>query len=170
MKTTITIFLFSITFLTAAIHIASTVLNFDITELYQFKIRHYIFTSFLSIGSFILSLMSMIVFTMHKNIFSNEKYKEYIKKHSEISLKQEDQYSPLINIGRLFLFCVLCCIITSIVQFSIGLINYNIAIAFSLSWPISTLSLILFILFNVWKTFEVWFKILKKENKQTNNN
>lgn len=135
-------------------------LDIDIYCIYSKSMRHYLFTSFLTIGSFILSLMTMIVFTMHKNLFENEKYIEKCKIQNEIFATQKNIYTPLVNIGNLFLFSVLACFITSTLQFSIGLSESRIAAAVCISAAATNIMLVLYILYCVKRTMNIWFSLL----------
>lgn len=143
-------------------HIAILLCPIDINCIYKSAIRSTLFTAFLTMGSFMLSLMSMFMFSLKDKLFDDTEYiKLYIAKE-KISGKINSIYSPLVNISRLFLFCVMMCFITSLSQFTVGLINCNAASIFCLSLAVSTITLALYVLYNVWRNLEVWFCILLK--------
>ncbi|EGY24934.1 hypothetical protein DA2_2875 [Desulfovibrio sp. A2] len=97
---------------------------------------------------------------MHKNLFENEKYIEKCKIQNEIFDTKKNIYTPLVNIGNLFLFSVLACIITSVLQFSIGLNESNIAAALCISAAATNIMLVLYILYCVKRTMNTWFELL----------
>jgi len=134
----------------------------DIVELYTSSIRGTLFISFLTMGSFTLSLMSMFMFSLKEKLFDDKDYKKrYTAKH-RIYNEDISIYTPLVNISRLFLFCVMCCFLTSLTQFTLGLIKNYCIVAFCLSIALCTVVLALIILYNVWRNIEVWFDILLK--------
>ena len=135
----------------------------DINKIYQQNIRGTLFTAFLTMGSFTLSLMTMFMFSLKDKLFDDEDYKKRIDAYAEIENKNSKRYKQLVNISRLFLFCVFCCFCTSISQFTIGLVNNVIASNFCMSIALSTLSLALYVLIQVWKNLEIWFNLLLKK-------
>lgn len=131
--------------------------------IYQKHLRGTLFTAFLTMGSFTLSLMTMFIFSLKDKLFDNEDYKKKILAYEHLSDKVLNRYRQLVNISRLFLFCVFCCFCTSVSQFTIGLINNSIASSFCLSIAISTIFLALYILLQVWRNLEVWFHLLLEQ-------
>ena len=132
----------------------------QVLEIYQDNLRGSLFSAFLTMGSFTLSLMTMFIFSLKDKLFDDEGYKKKILAYSEMSKKNINRHIQLVNISRLFLFCVFCCFCTSIVQFTIGLFDNYIASSFCLSFAITTLLLSLYILLQVWMNLEVWFNLL----------
>lgn len=135
----------------------------DIHCIYKTAIRSTLFTAFLTMGSFMLSLMSMFMFSLKDKLFDDTEYKKLYIAKEKITGKINSIYSPLINISRLFLFCVMMCFMTSLFQFTVGLIDNKIASIFCLSIAFATITLALYVLYNVWRNLEVWFCILLKD-------
>ena len=137
----------------------------DIVIIYKTTLRGTLFTAFLTMGSFMLSLLSMFMFSLKEKLFDDQDYKNLYLAKQKITKESHPIYNPLINISRLFLFCVMMCFFTSISQFTFGLFENKYVTVFCLSLALSTIILALYILYNVWKNLEVWFRILlKKKN------
>lgn len=155
-------YLVAIALLTAIISGCAVYFCIDVSAIYKSRIGGTLFTAFLTMGSLMLSLVSMFMFSLKEKLFDNDDYKKmYFAKKNILNII-EHRYSPLVNISRLFLFCVMMCFITSLAQFTIGLIECTYFIAFCLSLAFSTILLALYVLYNVWINFEVWFKLLQK--------
>lgn len=138
----------------------------DIHCLFKTTLRSTFFSSFLTMGSFTLSLMTMFMFSLKDKLFDDEKYVEDIKKISVELGKKINRYDSLVMISQLFLFCVFCCFITSLFQVSIGLVDKKVASALCIALALSTIGLALFILIKVWKNLKIWFDILKDRGNQ----
>lgn len=134
-----------------------------IIDLYTNNVRGTLFTAFLATGSFTLSLISMFMFSFKANLFDDDDYKKLYFAKQKIKFENISIYDPLVNIARLFLFCIFCCFLTSLTQFTLGLIKNIYVIAFCLALSLCTIFLALIILYNVWRNFEVWFDILLKK-------
>lgn len=132
----------------------------NIHYLYGTNIRSVFFSSFLAMGSFTLSLMTMFMFSLKDKLFDNEKYVQIVVASNNVMNTNINQYKSLVMISRLFLLCVFCCFITSLLQVTIGLIDHRIASSLCISQALTTIGLALFVLINVWKNLEVWFKLL----------
>lgn len=129
-------------------------------DVYVKCFRHYIFTSFLGIGSFIFALTTAVLFSMEQKIYENPEYKQDHADSNHANGTSTKLYAPLTNVGRLFLFTVQCCIGTSIVQITIGLYESAISAALGMSTALVTLGLILYVVHNVKDTMYTWFNIL----------
>lgn len=131
-------------------------------DVFEKAFRQHFFTAFFSIGSFVFALMTAILFQMEERVYKND---EYIRLHSEVvqsTGRFDGLYAPLIRIGKLFIFAVFCCLSTSIAQISIGLINSDFASAVCMAAALSTICLILYVVYNVKKTMIAWFTILER--------
>lgn len=163
MKIILIAYLCLITLIGILINVAVWLHPIDIHCVYKSAIRSTLFTAFLTMGSFMLSLMSMFMFSLKDKLFDDNEYKKLYIAKEKIVGKIDSIYSPLINISRLFLFCVMMCFMTSLSQFTVGLIDNCIASIFCLSISLATIILALYVLYNVWRNLEVWFCILLKD-------
>lgn len=138
----------------------------DIHCLFKSTLRSTFFSSFLTMGSFTLSLMTMFMFSLKDKLFDDKKYVEDIEKTSKELGQKINRYNSLVMISQLFLFCVFCCFITSLFQVSIGLVDNKAASALCIALALSTIGLALFILIKVWKNLKIWFNILMDQGNQ----
>lgn len=123
----------------------------DITQIPDFyakNVRASLFTGFLTVGSFLLSLKVFIVVKLKENIFDNP---DYIKKLNERRKLNSSltQYGPVKRLSRLLFISIAAAMTASTLQLSVGLIHTWEATlvcvffaAFAGSMVISTLILI----------------------------
>ena len=78
----------------------------DIHYLFKSTLRSTFFSSFLTMGSFTLSLMTMFMFSLKDKLFDDKKYVEDIEKTSKELGQKINRYNSLVMISQLFLFCV----------------------------------------------------------------
>jgi hypothetical protein len=161
MKNIIKKYLYVIIIIYIILYILSIILKINIVGIYVNNMRTTLFIAFLAMGTFTLSLMSMFMFSLKEKLFDDPQYIELYKSKNILTNNKFSRYHPFVNLSQLFILCVLCCFITSISQFTIGMIHITFTVIFCLSLALSTIILALFILYNVWKNLEVWFDILQ---------
>lgn len=149
--------------LACSLYGCTVIFDLDINAIYRANLRGTLFTAFLTMGSFMLSLMSMFMFSLKEKLFDDAEYNRLYSAKEKITNESDPIYGPLVNISRLFLFCVMMCFLTSMSQFTIGLIENKYLTIICLSFALSTILLALYILYNVWRNLEVWFRILLKK-------
>jgi hypothetical protein len=145
-----------------SLYILTVICEINIVGTYVNSMRTTLFIAFLAMGTFTLSLMSMFMFSLKEKLFDDLEYIKLYKSKETITSNNFSRYFPFINLSRLFIFCVLCCFITSISQFTVGMIHSNFTVILCLSLALSTIIIALFILYSVWKNLEVWFNMLRK--------
>ncbi|WP_152512923.1 hypothetical protein [Desulfovibrio sp. X2] len=128
--------------------------------------RHYFFTAFLTAGSFILSLITMMLFNLQSRLFDSKLYIERHEKHVAMTKSKQKRYDPLINLGTLLLICVGFCLASSIIQISFGFIHSNLVATLCMSIAFVTLLLIIYTWLKVYATIQVWFEILNKDKDE----
>lgn len=126
------------------------------------KIQSAIFSAFLSMGSFMLALTTLFLISLKEKFFDSKEYEKTVKIKNDIDNKKHCKYTPLINISRLFILCIFICFLTSLAQITIGLFNNLVCISVCFSMAFSTILIILFSLYHVWKTIAVWLSDLSK--------
>src|SRR5471030_778372 len=70
-------------------------------EFYQKNLRGYLFSGFISVGSFLLSLHTFVIINLRDKLFSTEPYKQKFAKANRIEvdkIQEKDLYKP--QIGR----------------------------------------------------------------------
>ncbi|RYA41459.1 hypothetical protein DD605_06440 [Enterobacter cloacae complex sp. 3DZ3S2B] len=91
---------------------------------YKAYMRGYVFSSFLGISSFLLSLLTFVVINLKEKMFDSEDYLSLYRKGEGLSedadVKKSDLYKPLLNITYLLVLSIAFCLFTCILQFSLG--------------------------------------------------
>ncbi|MFJ3356694.1 hypothetical protein [Serratia liquefaciens] len=91
---------------------------------YKAYMRGYVFSSFLGISSFLLSLLTFVVINLKEKMFDSEDYLAIYRKGEKLSedaaVKKSDLYKPLLNITYLLVLSITFCLLTCLLQFSLG--------------------------------------------------
>lgn len=93
----------------------------QIADFYARNIRASLFTGFLTVGSFLLSLKVFIVVKFKENIFDSPAYKEQLEDKRKLN-PDLTHYGPVKRLSRLLFFSIVSAIAASAAQLSIGLI------------------------------------------------
>lgn len=137
---------------------------YTVVKIYTEKIRASLFTGFLTLGGFLLSLKTFIIVKMKESVYDSSEYKEYFEnrkeRNSSLSL-----YKPLQNLSHLLFWAILSAIITSILQFSIGFFENVLSTMICIYMAAFTIILLILSLFEIKKNLDSWFHIT--ENKKT---
>lgn len=163
MKPTIRTLLLIYTAIAAIFYYLFSTNVLDRCEIYEKCFRHYIFTSFLGIGSFVFALMTAILFNMKDKVYTDNNYIAIFKNSESGKTGTISIYLPLIDIGNLFIFTVFCCLASSVLQITFGLIRHDIAASFCMSSALTTLLIIFYVVYKVKRTMQAWFNILSDQ-------
>jgi hypothetical protein len=93
----------------------------QIADFYAKNIRASLFTGFLTVGSFLLSLKVFIVVKFKENIFDSEAYKHKLANRRKLN-PELTHYGPVKRLSRLLFISIVSAITASVVQLSVGLI------------------------------------------------
>lgn len=140
--------------------------DLNLSKVYIKNFRAPFFTAFLTAGSFMLSFMSIVLFTFSSKLFEDTEYIKTFKKLKEDLHHKSNFYSPLINLGKVFMICVLSCIITSVSQITIGYIKCYICRIICISLACTTFFLVFFLLYHFSINLMEWFKLLEDKGKK----
>lgn len=86
---------------------------------YYISLRPQIFTGFLTVGSFLLSMKTFIVATMKKEYYQKSGYRDVYRKQRAMD-KTIGPYDPLIDLGKLLTTSIVLSYITAFLQISLG--------------------------------------------------
>lgn len=137
----------------------------DAASCFYHNFRQAFFSSFLTAGSFMLTLTTFFLVSLKEKFFDSEDYLKILEAKKNLDATPVNKYSPLINISTLFIFCIFLCFITSLMQITLGVLKNKFAIIICFSTVISTLCLILYTLYHVWATISVWLSLLRDKGK-----
>jgi hypothetical protein len=93
----------------------------QISDFYAKNIRASLFTGFLTVGSFLLSLKVFIVVKFKENIFDSQTYKDQLESKRKLN-PDLTHYGPVKRLSHLLFFSIVSAITASVAQLSIGLI------------------------------------------------
>ncbi|SPZ65426.1 hypothetical protein [Serratia quinivorans] len=95
---------------------------------YQKNLRGYLFSGFISVGSFLLSLHTFVIVNLRDKLFSTSTYRNNYAKANGIEVDEivdAKIYKPLDNLSCFINISIWLAIITAISQFTIGLANFT---------------------------------------------
>lgn len=137
----------------------------DAASCFYHKFQQAFFSSFLTAGSFMLTLTTFFLVSLKEKFFDSKDYLKILEAKKNLDETPVNKYSPLINISKLFIFCIFLCFITSLLQITLGAIKNLFAQIICFTAAISTLCLILFTLYHVWETISVWLRLLRDKGE-----
>lgn len=130
--------------------------GWDLTDAYR-KLQGSLFTGFLTIGGFLLTLKTFILVQLREKLFDSEAYKKHYVKMKELDPKLS-LYAPLKNLGNFLLYSVVFSIATSFTHLTVGFIPNEYAAIFCFAMSFCTLSLVLRAWLAIRKALNVWFE------------
>jgi hypothetical protein len=133
---------------------------------YADNLRRSLFTGFLTLGAFLFSLTTFIVIKMKEGVYDTPCYNEILEKRKSIN-PNLSHYSPLRRLSHLLFASVLSALLTSVSQFSIGLINHWITIYLCLWLAFFSMTLMFISLYHVKDNLDRWFHFLESRQKNT---
>ena len=133
---------------------------YSFVSIYACSMRNTFFLAFLTVGSFVFSLMTFFLFNLKEKLFDNDKYVEMLDSLRHYFENRINKYEKLINISKGIFFTVLSCFITSFCQLSVGLIENITSTSICISLAICTLLLFLYLLLCLYNFLDIWFRLL----------
>ncbi|WP_237734101.1 hypothetical protein [Serratia fonticola] len=97
-------------------------------DFYQKNLRGYLFSGFISVGSFLLSLHTFVIVNLKDKLFSTENYKETFARSRGIEvldIVESELFKPLDRLSCFLNISIWLSIITAVAQFTIGLANFS---------------------------------------------
>ncbi len=139
----------------------------DIVQYYQ-DFKAAIFTSSLTLGTFLFTMKTFIVQTMKREVYDNKEYQKDILARIREGMKKERVYGPLKNFKRLIFWTIIVAFINALLQLTLGYFKSVPAtiICFSvtaLSWIMAIIALVL-VSANLTKMIDISEEIVQKVN------
>jgi nitric oxide reductase large subunit len=75
---------------------------------------------FISVSSFLFSMMTNIVFKMKEELYDSPEYKGTLGDAAYLNGERPDRYAPLERFSHLLLGSIACCFLTSVLQIAVG--------------------------------------------------
>ncbi|HHG8598044.1 hypothetical protein Q4R89_17340 [Morganella morganii] len=125
-----------------------------VVKVYSENIRGYIFTAFLAVASFLLSLLTFVVINLKEKMFDSKEYidiaKEgWKKKNISSPFKKKNLYEPLVIISWVLAFAISSCFLTSISQFIFGFSSNHYVLLIPTYLPFLSLTLLILTLYQM---------------------
>ncbi len=93
-------------------------------EFHHKNLRGYLFSGFISVGSFLLSLHTFVIVNLKDKVFGTKEYKEYYCQAKGIDIddiNESDLFKPLDNLSAFINISIFLSLATAISQFTLGL-------------------------------------------------
>ncbi|CTZ41318.1 hypothetical protein GRW05_11980 [Escherichia coli] len=135
-------------------------------DFYHKNLRGYLFSGFISVGSFLLSLHTFVIINLRDKVFATQEYKEIYSIATGIPIDKINDsvlYKPLDNLSSFINTSILCSITTAIAQFTIGLSTNLYACLFCVWLAILTVFLLLHCLIIIRQNIKI---LLKQQRKK----
>lgn len=129
------------------------------------KLQIPLFSGLLTVGAFLLSTKTFIIFRLKSDLYDNQ---DYIDSVRGTSLKEEtDHYKGLRQLSNLLSVSILCSLVGSLLNLTLG--NTSIAVfhRLCLTWSITTISFLVLSWIIVWKNIGDWFNVIKPPAKKS---
>ena len=137
-------------------------------DTYRQTMRAPIFTGFLTLGSFLLTLQAVIILRI-KEIYDTPDYtadwivfREQMKNSGG---KAPMFYQPLKNLGVVLLGNVFLAIVSAILQMSLGLVNSACAVGVCLAFATVTLLTLLWVWWFIASNLIRWFSVIEQNRR-----
>lgn len=94
---------------------------------YHHEFRTALFTSSLTLGTFLFTMKTFIIQTIKKEIYDQKLYKENIENIAKLSGKDAEYYKPLKSLSRLIFFAIVTALANAFLQISLGYVDCSLA-------------------------------------------
>jgi len=161
------IYIIPITSFLLCIVILSVLNYFNIIGIYEFyakNMRVPLFTGFLTIGGFLLSLKTFVLIKLKEGLYEHPLYKERLNEMRHLN-PNISSYGPLKRLGTFLVYCVFGSFLTSVIQFTLGVIECDCLAAFCISVSVGTMSVVFLAWWEIRKNLNEWFSILEKHDQ-----
>lgn len=136
----------------------------DLYDFYSKRMQTPLFTGFLTLGGFLLTLKTFVLIKLKEGLYDHKKYQEHHNKRKLLN-SELTYYGPLSRLGNFLILSVLFALLTSFFQFTFGFINSNVIAAIALSLALTTSVIVLFAWWNIRRNLNYWFELLEDEKK-----
>ncbi|MCC7351842.1 MAG: hypothetical protein IT446_14880 [Phycisphaerales bacterium] len=129
------------------------------------RLRPALFSGFLTASAFLFAMKTFIVATMKRDVYDTD---HYIKMISELRTIKNDlpYYGPLCNLRQRLFCAILCCLITSLLQVTVGLVHHWLAAASCLFAALVSVGFVLWSVITVNKNIAEWLDAAEKKRNE----
>jgi len=90
---------------------------------YHEEFRTALFTSSLTLGTFLFTMKTFIIQTIKKEIYDHKLYKERMENIAKLAGKPTEYYKPLKRLSRLIFSAIVLALVNAFVQISLGYVG-----------------------------------------------
>jgi len=139
----------------------------ELVGVYQGRLQIPLFSGFLTLGGFLLSLKTAILMRLKDELYGKPEYRNSVERARSIQDPKNPvtRYGPLRRLGQFLILSVLFSLATAALQLTVGFIPYKSASAFCLTTAAGTLSLVFFAWREIRANLDHWFEFLDSEHK-----
>ena len=138
--------------------------NFDLFKFYSENLRSALFSGFLTIGAFLLSLKTFIIVKLKEDLYDQDEYRARYEKNRTLNKKKAGTiYAPLNRLSDFLIICVIGSLVSAGFHFSIGLFKYNLTAAICISSSLFSLIIVLVACWEVKKNLAIMFELLEEK-------
>lgn len=137
---------------------------------YREVLRIPLFSAFLTVGSFLLTLQATILLRI-KEIYDDEEYETdwknfQMQEEAEGRIVKSGYYDPLRNLGIALLANVLLSLCSAVLQVTLGFIPAPWAVGMCLGFAAVTLGLLLFLWWQIAVNLVRWFAAIERKHSR----
>jgi len=138
--------------------------NVNICAYYK-EIRSALFSGFLTVAGFLLSLKTFIIVKLKEDLYDLPIYKDRFNTQKELN-PSISYFGPLSNLSNFLIYCVLLSLITSFAQFTIGFFQSIYSIAFCIALASTSFFLIIVVWWEIRANIKIWFELLEEKTNK----
>jgi hypothetical protein len=141
----------------------------EVASLYDKSMRSSLFTGFFTLSGFLLTAKTFIILNMKKEVYSTDAYLRTVLSHRQTlgtsapGANELEVYAPLKRLGDLLTINVAATLISSALQFSLGLVNSRYAVAICLAIASMAIVLLAISLFQMSANLRAMYIHFEKE-------
>lgn len=125
------------------------------------RIQGSLFTGFLTIGGFLLSLKTFLLLRLKQDVYDHKCYQERVEKLRSLD-QSIKRYDPLLQLSRLLIFTVFCALSSSISHLTVGYVFRPFGPIFSISISFSTLALVFLNWSVLAENIKIWMEFIER--------
>lgn len=134
----------------------------NLIDAYQKYMRGYLFSAFLGISSFLLSLLTFVVINLKEKMFDSDDYKKIYIKFNNLTagddIIKKKLYEPLVVITTALVISIVCCLFSSVLQFTLGFSANKYILIVPTIMPFIATSFMLLALYQMTQLIYQWLK------------
>lgn len=133
-------------------------------EYYSKNLRASLFSGFLSLGGFLLSLKTFIVVKMKEGLYDHALYRERLESARKLHpTKKIPFYDSLERLRSLLLWSIISALSTAVAQLTFGLFTAEWCFTVAIAFAGLSLGFLAQALYNINRNLRRWFELLEKD-------